>query len=324
MAIRLTTYEDSRNIPDLPGTNIFHSTALFRVLEQTPGYHPTLLVASEAGKPIGKLLCITRYNFRMFHFIRKTYVYGTGEYFSSRYKREEIFNEMLSYFTSRLGNDSFLIEFHNLEEPLFGYKYFRKNHYFPVKWLRVRNSIHHATIDKWMSPSRKRQIARGLQNGATMETAKSTEEVTEFFKMLKKYYSHKIYRYLPDLNFFLHLQAHPEQQHYGNIFLIRYKHKIIGGAVCLYSGDTAYLIFSGGMRKSYAPQYPGVLAVWKAMIHARQLGFKHFEFMDAGLPFRKFGYRDFILRFGGKQLSSRRWFKVKWNWLNRLLIRLYI
>lgn len=260
----------------------------------------------------------------MFHFIRETYVYGTGEYFSSRYKREEIFNEMLSYFTSRLGNDSFLIEFRNLEEPLFGYKYFRKNHYFPVKWLRVRNSIHHATIDKWMSPSRKRQIARGLQNGATMETAKSTEEVTEFFKMLKKYYSHKIYRYLPDLNFFLHLQAHPEQQHYGNIFLIRYKHKIIGGAVCLYSGDTAYLIFSGGMRKSYAPQYPGVLAVWKAMIHARQLGFKHFEFMDAGLPFRKFGYRDFILRFGGKQLSSRRWFKVKWNWLNRLLIRLYI
>ena len=143
MAIRLTTYENSRNIPELPGSNIFHSAALFRVLEQTPGYHPILLVASEDGEPIGKLLCITRYNFRMLPFTRKTYVYGTGEYFSSHHKREEIFNEMLTYFTSHLGKDSFLIEFRNLEEPLFGYKYFRQNHYFPVKWLRVRLSLIH-------------------------------------------------------------------------------------------------------------------------------------------------------------------------------------
>ena len=50
----------------------------------------------------------------------------------------------------------------------------------------------------------------------------------------------------------------------------------------------------------------------------------HFEFIEAGLPFKKFSYRDFILRFGGKQLSTRRWFKVRWNWLNRLLIRIYV
>ena len=48
------------------------------------------------------------------------------------------------------------------------------------------------------------------------------------------------------------------------------------------------------------------------------------DFINAGLPFKKYGYRDFILRFGGKQMSSRRWFKVRWKWLNRLLIRLYL
>ena len=55
------------------------------------------------------------------------------------------------------------------------------------------------------------------------------------------------------------------------------------------------------MRKTYALQYPGVLAVWKALEDAHQRGFRHMEFMDVGLPFRKHGYRDFVLRFGGKQ-----------------------
>ena len=62
MAIRLTTYEHAKDIPELPGTNVFHSTDLFRILEQTPGYRPVLLVAFEGDKPIGKLLCITRRN----------------------------------------------------------------------------------------------------------------------------------------------------------------------------------------------------------------------------------------------------------------------
>ena len=78
------------------------------------------------------------------------------------------------------------------------------------------------------------------------------------------------------------------------------------------------------MRKSYAWLYPGVLAVWNAMLYAREQGYAHFEFIDAGLPFRRYGFRDFILRFGGKQLRSRRWFRVRWEWLNRLLIKIYV
>ena len=45
MALRLSTYYHSEDIPALPGDNLFHSTELFRVLEQTPGYTPVMLVA---------------------------------------------------------------------------------------------------------------------------------------------------------------------------------------------------------------------------------------------------------------------------------------
>ena len=98
---------------------------------------------------------------------------------------------------------------------------------------------------------------------------------------------------------------------------------IIGGSVCIYSGSTAYLWFSGGLRKSYALQYPGVLSVWKAMSDAKERGYEHFEFMDVGLPFQRHGYRDFVLRFGGKQVSTRRWFRFRWSWLNHLLQRCF-
>ena len=100
MTIRISTYEHSKDIPDLPGTNIFHSTELFQVLEQTPGYRPVLLVAWENDTPIGKLLCITRRNARLTGLRKKTYAYGTGEYFNTSRKADEIFGNFLSYLQS--------------------------------------------------------------------------------------------------------------------------------------------------------------------------------------------------------------------------------
>ena len=271
---------------------------------------------------MGKLLCITRRSTNLLRFAEKSYAYGTGEYFPSSYPKEHIFQELLSYFTQQFAEKSFLLEFRNLEEPLFGYRYFRQNGYFPIRWLRVRNSLHHDSLDKWMSTSRKRQIHQGLKNGAVIDVARTEADVQVFFSMLKHYYSPKIHRYLPDIGFFTTLLTH--SSHCGRIFIIRYKNKIIGGSVCLFSGEDAYLLFSGGMRKTYPLQFPGVLAVWGAMQYAREHGYAHFEFIEAGLPFKKYGFRDFILRFGGKQMSSRRWFHVRWNWLNRLLTKIYV
>ena len=108
------------------------------------------------------------------------------------------------------------------------------------------------------------------------------------------------------------------------MFLVKYKGKIIGGSICLFSKESAYLWFSGGMRKTYEFLYPGILAVWAPITYAYEKGYAHLEFMDAGLPFKKHGYRDFVLRFGGKQSSTRRWFRFSWKWLNKLLCKFYI
>lgn len=325
MPLKLTTYYRGSVVPELPGTNTFHSTELFRIYEATPGYSPVLIVASEGDKPVAKLLAAIRRSVRMFPpgIIKRCEVYGAGEYFDETADKEAIFSDMLQRLTDVALRDSFLIEFRNLENPMFGYKSFRDNRYISINWLRVRNSLHSIEkVESRFSPSRIRQIKKGLKNGAQVREARTMEETLNFANMLHHVYSSKIRRHFPNINFFLHLESQLKEEQ-SKIFIVTYKEKIIGGSACIYSDDSAYLWFSGGMRKTYALQYPGILAVWKALDDAKQRGFRHMEFMDVGLPFRRHGYREFVLRFGGKQSSTRRWFRFRWDWLNRVLMRIY-
>lgn len=326
MPLKLTTYHQGSELPELPGHNTFHSTELFHIYEATPGYAPIMIVATISDKPVAKLLAVVRKSSRVFpsSILKRCDIFGTGEFFDSTQDKEALFGEMLARLTDEALRDSFLIEFRNLENALFGYKMFRQQHYFAIDWLRVRNSLHDSRkFEERLSPSRIRQIKKGFKNGATVKEAHTPEEINEFANMLHRIYSSKIRRHFPDKHFFLQLESQMLKGQQSKIFIVCYKNKIIGGSVCIYSEDNAYLWFSGGMRKTYALQYPGVLAVWQALVDAQQRGYRHMEFMDVGLPFRKHGYREFVLRFGGKEISTRRWFRIRWNWLNRVLMWIY-
>ena len=326
MPLELTTYRHSNDLPLLPGTDTFHSAELFRTYEATPGYRPLLVVAWEDGHPLGKMLGVIRRSVRLTPpaFIHRCEIYGTGEYFVPPSRQPALFAALLQQLTREALKHSFLIEFRNLEDPKFGYLPFKQNGYFPVNWLRVRNSLHEErSIESRFSPSRLRQIRKGLQNGAEVREACSPEETESFARMLHHVYSFKIRRHFPSLRFFRELERQFMERQQSRIFVVTYRGRIIGGSACIYSGTTAYLWFSGGMRKTYALQYPGILAVWAALRDARQRGYRHLEYMDVGLPFRRHGYRDFVLRFGGKQISTRRWFRFRWEWLNRLLSKFY-
>lgn len=322
MPLKLTTYHAGSAVPELPGRNAFHSMELFRIYGATPGYAPILITATLDGVLQGKLLAVVRQGARfcMPQLLKRCEIFGFGEYWCEEEQQEEVFAEMLQRLTQEALRGCFFIEFRNLEIPLFGYKAFCANHYFSVQWLRVRNSLHGLSKSTHrFSPSRMRQVRKGLNNGATVREARSAAEIETLALLLHHNYSSKIRRHFPSIQFFQQLEQQSIGQSVGRIFVVLYKGRIIGGSACVYSEGTAYLWFSGGLRKSYALQYPGILAVWKAIDDAWQRGYDHFEFMDVGLPFRRHGYRDFVLRFGGKQIGTRRWFRFRWEWLNRLL-----
>ena len=204
MPVRLSTYRKGNAIPPLPGTNIFHSTELFHVFEMTRGYEPLLIVAYIGNRPVGKLLAVIRKSVRLFPpaIIKRCEIYGTGEYFDEAQNKEDLFGEILEHLTNEVLCKSFLIEFRNLENPLFGYKAFRKNNYFAINWLRVRNSLHSKAPYERLSMSRRRQINKALRNGAIMEIADNEKDIQDFSRMLKKAYSSQIRKHFPDIVFF--------------------------------------------------------------------------------------------------------------------------
>ena len=318
--IRLMTYRSGSTLPSLPGTLLPHSNELFRVYEQTPGYAPVLIVASLEDRPVAKLLAVIRRSVRLFppSFIHRCEVYGTGEYFDESLSSDEIFGQMLEHLTNEVLKDCFLIEFRNLPTALSGYRHFRHNDYFPINWIRVYNSLHNRPPEQRIDSKRLRQVNRSVKLGAYTQPAKTEEDLEAFLRMLQRNYSSKLRKHFPDRQLFRLLIQHRPKGELAKVFLVKYKDKVIGGSFCVFSGDRAYLGFSGGLRKSYAWLHPGTMAVWAAICYAHQQGYSHFEFADAGLPFQKLGFRRFLLSFGGKQVSTRRWFRFRWKWLNRL------
>lgn len=190
MPLKLTTYYHGNDIPELPGNNTFHSTGLFRIYEATPGYTPLLIVASEGERCVAKLLAVVRRSVRMFppDVIKRCEVYGTGEYFDDTADKEAIFSELLQRLTDEALRNAFLIEFRNLNNAKFGYKFFRQNRYFAINWMRVYNSLHSVEdVKERFSPSRLRQIRKGLKNGAQVREAHSMEEIMELARLRNTY-----------------------------------------------------------------------------------------------------------------------------------------
>lgn len=318
--IRLMTYRSGSNLPPLPGNSFQHSSQLFHIYEQTPGYAPILIVASIDSQPVAKLLSVIRSNAHRLpsYLFKRCEVFGSGEYLVPDLPQDELFRLMLEHLTNEAQKECFLIEFRNLPIALFGYKHFKRNGYFPINWLRIYNSLHSLSPEKRLSSSVRRQITRAQKNGAIIKQAETDSEIEAFLQMLRRHYSSKVRKHFPDLQLFRLLISNPTERNLAKIFLVKHHEKIIGGSFCIYSDDHVYLCFSGGLRKSYARLHPGTMAVWAAITHAYEQGYQHFEFVDAGLPFKKIGYRNFILGFGGKQVSTRCWFRFQWNWLNKL------
>jgi hypothetical protein len=110
---------------------------------------------------------------------------------------------------------------------------------------------------------------------------------------------------------------------HGRLFVTKYHDKVIACAACVYGMGDAYLWYTAFKRKTYRHLHPDAVVIWDVMKHAYNNGYAHMRFMDVGLPFSKNPFREFILRFGGKEQSTFRWFRFSIRWINALLSWLY-
>lgn len=180
MPLKLTTYYQGSEIPDFPRTNTFHSKELFQIYEET-GATP----ASGWLRKTENLLrdCLLPSAKASACFLplssNECEIYGTGEYLIAEADKERIFGEkMLTPHHGGFAELVSTIEFRNLENAMFGYKYFRSNRYFPVNWLRaMKLASRHRKRRTAFQPLRIRQIKKGLKNGAKVDEARTVEEI---------------------------------------------------------------------------------------------------------------------------------------------------
>ena len=315
-------YRNCKELPELEGSNFFHSRQLFEMLLKTPRQKPYLVVTTdESGRVVSHLLGIVRIRtywlppFVILH----ARILSEGVYAESDYPKEELMAEMIEALMQRLGNWVLYIEVSNLSQKMLGYKQLRQLGFYPVNWMSIHNSLHSHAPEERITPKMQKRIDASHAKGVKTEIVESEEDFVAFQKLLRQHNILKPKRFIPDEQFFRLLK----DSDYGRLFVTKYHDKVIGCSVCAYSNGNAYLWYSAFKRKTYMHLHPDVITVWDAMKDAYDRGFQHMCFLDVGLPFKNNSFREFILRFGGKEQSTYRWFRFSIRWVNKLLAWIY-
>lgn len=301
--------------------NFFHSPELFRICEKTSGQTPYMVVAEQDGVVVAHLLATLRRRGSLIppYLFTQGRIYGEGEY-NANVNKEDVFKLMLSAITQKLKRKLCMnIELSDLSQKMFGYKHFKKEGYFPVHWMEVHNSLHSMPPEDRLDEKMSERISRIIEQEVEFKQVEDYEQFRKFYKMFNQFPSLKIRRYLPPSKQFWELG----QSDNCRLFATIWRGKVIGGCVCIYSNNNAYLWYLASKRKSHPLLYPATATVWGAISDAYERKFRHIFFMDVGLPFKKSHYRDFILKFGGKEVSSYRWFRFTFGWLNHLMRLVY-
>ena len=309
--MKVDIYEQASQLPPLGKGSFFHSRELMELLEATPRQQPYMAVVSDDdGQPVAHLLAILRHRRSWL----PPYLYGHVRIYGDNGCPPELFGAMVSALEARLHSRSLFMEVSHLSTKMFGYRQLRAAGFFPIKWMSIHNSLHSRTPEERISQRLLRRIQAAQRRGAATSVVSTDEEFKAFSQLLRHHNWLKPQRYLPPDEFFKGLASLGRCQ----LLITTFRQKVIGCAVLVFSGGDSYLWYSAARRKSFAPLHPHAVTLWAAIKHSHRQGLQHIRFMDVGLPFRKNTRRDFIMRFGGKEVSTFRWFHISIGWMNRL------
>ena len=313
--VTTTIYEHTAELPALPSGSYFHSRELMELCEHTPRHKPMMVVVTDDdGRVAAHLLAIERYRLSWLPPYLYTHVNILGEGIYAGERSEEFFDLMVKAITQRMQHRALYIEFSNMSQKTFGYGPLRQADFFPVRWMNIHNSLHSRTPEERITERQLKRVETAIRHGVVTKLVETDEEFRSFSKLLRHHNWLKPRRYVPDDSFFRYMQ----QTGYCDLFITTYRDITIGCSVCAYSDGDAYLWYSASRRKSFASLHPNAVTYWNTIKYAHKKGCQHIRFMDVGLPFRKNPYRDFILSFGGKEVSTFRWFRISIRWVNRL------
>lgn len=327
--MHIEIFDTLDNIPPLNEGSPYHSAEFFRMVTLSGDAKPIMFVCYDNNKAVAHLMAVRRREFRFIPFGIYTWysIYDNGVYYDDSCDKEHIFSLFIEKLFSNVDYLHSFIEIRNLSDGRFAYKTLSDKEFYPFKCLRIYNSLHSRAPKDRLSRSYRSNIRKAEKRGVSYGRATTIEDIDTGLHLLRKYYITKIRRHFPNVAAMrtLLIDDNNNLTEQAQLFVVRYKERIIGSSICMYEKGRAHLAYSCGLRKSYPLLYPGIISIWAAITDAHQRGYDHFEFSEANLLARNgSGYIDTVLNFGGKQASTTRWFHFKWRWLNKILRAIYV
>lgn len=327
MNCSVNIYYNKEDLPVMDDKNFFHYLSSFDWYDGTPTYKPFMLVAFKNEQPIAAMFAIIvrRNRYLYGKYFKRCFISQQPLFFDESISKIDLFNILITRLVEEVKNKVFLVRYDTLGSSIFGYKGFRENRFYSIKWINVRNSLQRKRkIWDQLSTTRRNQVSKSLRKGVKNEEFTSEKSLPEIYKLIEDTNNKKITHRFPPYQYFENFYHNYILKGKGMILLTRYQNKIIGGAVLGFeANETVYCLYYWGKSKRYNHLYPTIFTLYSAMQLAEDKGFKYFDYMDVGFLNKNAGRSRFLLQFGGKQIATRRWYRYNWGLLNFFANKIY-
>lgn len=326
MEYQVKTYYEKEALPFLEDRKFFHFASSFDWHKNIVCYTPLMLVAFTNGKPVAAMFAlIMRINrFLCGPVFRRCCVSQQPAFFDERVDKIALFDLLISSLVKEVENKVYFIEYRNLNNAVFGYKGFRENGFYSVKWINVRNSLQRKRkVKDQLSATRKNQVNKARRKGVTVEEFTSKEKLREIYTLINKSQKRKITNRFPPYRYFENFFNYYVSEGKGMVLITRYNDKIIGGIILGFEQKTVYALYFWGKDKRHKMLHPTVFTIYSAMEICENEGYDFFDFMDSGYLNVKTGKPRFLLQFGGKPKATRRWYRFNWRLMNFFAKKIY-
>ncbi|HBK30641.1 MAG TPA: hypothetical protein DDZ78_03325 [Porphyromonadaceae bacterium] len=326
MTYDIKTYYRKEDLPVLPDVNFFHHASSFDLYKGIAYYQPFMLVMFDEEKPIAAMFAVIMRTNRFLYgsLFKRCHISQQPAFFETNLPRIEIFNQLITRLVKEVRNKVFFIRYENIGDAIFGYKGFRENRFYSVKWINIRNSLQRKRkVWNQLSASRKNQVNRAKRKHVVLEELTSENKMPEIYQLIVETTDWRLINRFPPYLYFENFFHYYIKQNKGKILLARYQNKIIGGIILGFDKKTVYCIYYWAKAKRYKTLYPSIYTIYSAMNISEKKGFEYFDFMDTGFINEKAGKPRFQLQFGGKQRATRRWYRFNWKLLNFFANKIY-
>ncbi len=294
-----------------PRRNPFQTRALYQMYKSTNEFTPYFCIANhtQSNKILGGFLFVIqkKRTILLSHLFSRALIVG-GPLIPAH--GQHILQTLLSTYSKFIRSKVIYSEIRNLHQWQHFYDTFLKAGFTYEAHLNYQVDLQTDDISANFSASKRRQIRKGLKNGAYIIENPNIEQIKAFYHILNHLYKNRINKPLPDWSFFESFYTNIVEQKLGKYILVGYNNNIIGGIMMpLYANKMAYEWYVAGEDRKYKYLYPSVLATWAGIRFAKEYGYSGFDFMGAGKPNVAYGVREFKSRFGGKLLNYGRFYK---------------